>query len=313
MVNLSLILLGAGVLVWGARITLTKAILIAQHHRVSDFVFGTLILAIGTDLPELAVSVRAAVHSLTSEDMSGLIIGNTLGSCFGQIGLTLGIAGLIGYLSMPRETVLRHGQVLLGSMLVLFLCGLDAEITRIEGAVLIAMFILYLVMVLGEPRTSEQLSHTQSYPITKTWILLAAGLLMIVGSSEVIVRAAVDLAAVWGVSQSFIGIAIVGIGTSLPELSVSIAALRQARGGMAVGNIVGSNILDVLLPVGLAAVINPVHFEQALLWIDLPLLSLLTIMALAFFLVKRRLRKGQALCLVAFYAGYMLFKVLQAG
>jgi cation:H+ antiporter len=82
---------------------------------------------------------------------------------------------------------------------------------------------------------------------------------------------------------------------------------------MAVGNVVGSNILDVLLPVGLAAVINPVHFEQALLWIDLPLLSLLTIMALAFFLVKRRLRKGQALCLVAFYAGYMLFKVLQAG
>jgi len=128
---------------------------------------------------------------------------------------------------------------------------------------------------------------------------------------RVVVRAATDLAESWDVRQSFVAIVILGAGTSLPELSISLTTAKE-RPGLSVGNLIGSNLVDVLLPAGLAAVIHPVRFEADLLWFDLPMLFALTVTVLLFFLRRRGLQKGEAAILLGSYGAYLVFKIVQA-
>ena len=312
MTELALLLIGLGVMAWGTKLAVDHAIVIAHQYGLSDFFIGVAILAVGSDLPELVVSINAAIRNLAGQETSDLIIGNALGSCFGQFGLVMGIAGIVGYLTMPRAYVFRHGAVLLGGMLYLFLAGLDGTISRLEGSVLVIAFLIYIYSLFGEEGAVAKMRKNGHHVGHLTWVLLAAGLLMVIASSEVIVRSAVALAEIWGVKQSFVAIAIIGVGTSLPELSISIAALMRARASMSVGNLVGSNVLDVLLPMGLAAMIHPLSFASSLLWFDLPALFVLSALVLVFFIRRRGLQHYEAAALLLFYAVYILLKLLEA-
>lgn len=309
---LAFLLLGLAAVIWGTRLTLDNAIKIARHYRVSDFFIGVALLAVGSDLPEVVVSVNAALRNLTGGNTSNFIVGNALGSCFSQFGLVMGVAGLMGYLTMPRRYVQRHGIMLLASMLLLFVIGLDGLVSRLEGVVLLVTFCLYFYFLFGE---EGALDKSRSLPLgasRKIWFGLVAGLAVILGSSEVIVRSALGLAEFWDVDQSFVGIVIVGVGTSLPELSISIGAMLKSRASMSVGNLVGSNILDVLLPIGLASLIAPLYFDAGLLFFDLPALFTLTVLVMVFFLRKRGLQRGEAMALLLVFSGYLLTKMFQA-
>lgn len=308
MIDLALLFLGLILVALFAKLTLDKAIIIAHHFNIPDFYVGALILAIGSDLPELVVTLNAAIRNLGDVDTSGLIVGNAIGSCFGQIGLSLGVAGCFGYLTLARKYMLRHGQVLLGSLVVLFLTGLDGTISRVEGGALTAFYLLY-VFSLIDGAVENGTNHHVAYKPLRTWGLLALGMAGVVFAAELIVRGAVGAADAWGVSQSFIAIVIIGVGTSIPELSIAIAALAKSRGGMSVGNIIGSNILDTLLPVGLAGLISPLVFEAGLLWFDLPVLFVLSALVFIFFMRKRGLQRAEAIILASVYAAYILAKL----
>jgi cation:H+ antiporter len=173
-------------------------------------------------------------------------------------------------------------------------------------------FVVYLIFLFGEEQLLAKVRDGKGAPMFKTWLMLVVGLALVVGSSEIIVRSAMALAIMWGVDQSFIAIVIIGVGTSLPELTISIGAITRARGGMSVGNLVGSNILDVLLPIGLAALIGPLHFARSLMLFDLAVLFVLSLMVLLFFLRKRGLQHREALALVSFYTAYILVKMVEA-
>ena len=311
MFDLALLLVGLILVALFAKLTLDNAIVIAHHFNIPDFYMGALVLAIGSDLPELVVTLNAAIRNLGSLDTSGLIIGNAIGSCFGQIGLSLGVAGCFGYLTIARKYMLRHGQVLLGSLVVLFLAGIDGAITRIEGGALTIFYVLY-VLSLIDGASQQETKHHPSYKPLRTWSFMLVGMAGVVFAAELIVRGAVGSADAWGVSQSFIAIAIMGVGTSIPELSIAIAALAKARGGMSVGNIIGSNILDTLLPVGLAGLIAPMVFESGLLWFDLPALFALSALVFFFFMRKRGLQRREAVTLVTLYAAYIIAKLASA-
>jgi cation:H+ antiporter len=312
LIDLALLLAGLAAVAFGAKLTLDASVVLARRYRLSDFVIGVVILAIGSDLPEVVVSISASLHNLSpGQDTSGLIVGNAIGSCFGQFGLVLGLAGLVGTLTMTRKDAFWHGPVLLGSILMLLLTGLDGRVTRLEGAILIATFVLYVISLLGGEDDGEE--PPPDLPTARAWRLLGVGLVSVAISAEVIVRAAVSLAEAWGVGQAFIGIAIVGVGTSIPELSISIAALRRSRGHMSVGNLVGSNILDILLPVGVGAVIAPITFAESFLWFDLPALFTLTAVALLFFVRLRGMRRSEASTILTLYGIYILAKLLEAG
>jgi cation:H+ antiporter len=310
--NLVYLIVGLALVSYGTKLALDHAVVIARHYKLSDFFIGVAILAIGSDLPEIVVSVNAAFRNLSGQDTGNLIVGNAIGSCFGQFGLVMGIAGLMAYLTMPRRHVLRHGAVLLSSMVLLFVVGLDGVVTRIEGAALVAAFVIYLIFLFGEEKLLAKVRDVDSSPMLKTWLLLVVGLALVVASSELIVSSAITLATLWGVDQSFVAIVIIGIGTSLPELTISVGAILRKRTGMSVGNLVGSNILDVLLPIGLAALIGPLRFSSTLMLFDLGALFVLTLMVLLFFVRKRGVQHREALAVVSFYSVYVLVKLAQA-
>jgi cation:H+ antiporter len=310
--NLAYLIIGLGCVGWGTKIALDHAVVIAQQYKISDFFIGVVILAVGSNLPEIIISVNAAVRNLGGQDTGNLIVGNAIGSCLGQFGLVMGIAGMMAHLTMPRRDLLRHGAVLLSSILLLLGVGFDGRISRIEGGVLVASFVIYLIFLFGEEKLMEKVRDSQPRPMARTWLLLVAGLALVVASSEVIVSSAMALATLWGVDQSFVAIVIIGVGTSLPELTISIGALMRARGAMSVGNLVGSTILDVLLPIGLAAVIAPLGFARSLIGFDLMVLVALSTLVLLFFLRERGLRRHEATALLSFYSVYILIKVMDA-
>ncbi len=311
MLDLALLLTGLAAIAWGTTLAINNAIVIAERRGLSDFFVGFALLAVGSDLPELVVSVDAALRNLFGgPDTSSLIVGNAIGSCFGQFGLVMGFSGLVGYHTLPRRYIWRHGSALLGGILFLALTGLDGTVSRIEGAILTGAFLVYLASLIGEERALEKTEKAPQNGIGRAWLLLFVGMVTVLASSELIVGSAVRLAEAWNVRQSLIAICIIGIGTSLPELSICVVAIRKSRRGISVGNMVGSNILDTLLPVGLAALIHPVGFEASLLRFDLPILLLLTFLVLAFFVRRRGLQRGEAILLLVFYAGYILLKLL---
>ena len=308
---LALLLLGLAAIVWGTKIVLDNAIRIARHHDVSDFFIGVVVLSIGSDLPELVVTLDAALRQLANEDTANLIVGNMIGSCFGQLGLVIGLAGLIGRLSLSRTQVIRHGSALVGATLLLMLVGLDGRVGRIEGMILLIAFAAYIVFVLNEERSASSdkpvsSDRTLADKVTASWLRLGLGLAVVVVSAELIVRTAMTLAVQWGVDQSFIGIAIVGVGTSLPEVVISIAAVFRNRIALSVGNLIGSNILDTLVPIGLAAMIVPLSFDPSLLAFDLPMLLGLTLLVLVLLYLRSGVRWPQAAVVLAAYLSYLV-------
>ncbi len=307
------LLLGLAVIVWGTKVVLDNAVVVARHHGVSDFFVGVVVLAIGSDLPELAVTVHAALKAVAGQDTAGLIIGNAIGSCFGQLGLVVGLGGLLGSLQLERARVVRHGGALLAATGLLALVGLDGTVDRWEGLLLVLAFAAYLYAVLREEellngRRANRANRTKpgEFRITAHWLRLVVGITLVVLSAELIVRMAMTLAVQWGVDQSYIGIAIVGIGTSLPEVVISIAAVLRRRVGMSVGNLIGSNVLDTLLPVGVASMMAPLGFDHDLLIFDLPMLASLTVLVLVFLLLRTGVRWPQAAVILAAYGSYLV-------
>ena len=304
---LALLLLGLAAIVWGTKIVLDNAVLVARYHGISDFFIGVVVLAVGSDLPELVVSLDAAFRQLANQSTANLIVGNAIGSCFGQLGLVIGVAGVLGQMTLPRTRVLRHGGVLIAATLLLMLVGLDGVVNRLEGLALVLSFAAYIVYVLNEEGVTREAwsKETPEIGVVITWIRLLVGLGVVVFSAELIVRTAMTLALQWGVDQSFIGIAIIGVGTSLPEVVISVAAVLRNRVGLSIGNLLGSNILDTLLPIGLAAVIVPMQFMSSLLTFDLPILLAFTACVLVFLYRASGIRWPQAAAVLTAYVTYL--------
>jgi cation:H+ antiporter len=222
----------------------------------------------------------------------------------------MGITGLLGYLTLPRHIVFQHGGVLVGALLVLAVTGLDGSVSRIEGATLVAIYLIYFIYLLREPwRNGHPLQHDADRPAYMLWLYLLAGLIVVVGSAELTVRTVIAVAQILNIEQSFIAVIVIGIGTSLPELSISVVAVMKKRHGLSVGNLVGSNIFDTLVPIGVAAAISTLRFNKELLQYDLTLLVALTLLVLFFFSRRKGLHKPQALVILVFYCSYALVRI----
>lgn len=295
----------------GTELTVGGALAIARRHQLSEFFVGLVILSIGSDLPELAVAVDAGIKGLMGNDTSGVVVGTSIGSVVAQIGFVLGLAGMISFLTLPRVVVVKHGAVLLAATALLFLLAFDGVVTRTEGLVLVTTYVIYVVALMnGENVPDEEPGHLAGGD-WRSWILLLAGLGTVIISSEVTVTSAVNIAHAFDVSEALISVLIIGLGTSLPELSISISSILKKKTQMSVGNIIGSNVLDTLLPIGLAATISHVTFERNLLFFDLPFIFILTAMVLGFFYTRRGVTRKEAMFILGFYAIYVAVKLMQ--
>ena len=307
-----LILIGGIAGLWlGTELTVGGAMAIARRHHLSEFFVGLVILSIGSDLPELAVAVDAGLKGLLGQDASGVVVGTSVGSAVAQIGFVLGLAGMISYLTLPRGFVFRHGTVLLGATLLLFAVAFDGQISRMDGLILVGAYGAYVLALMNGVNVPDQQPRPLAGGGFSSWLALVAGLAVVIGSSEITVSSVVRIAHELDISDAVISVLIIGLGTSLPELSISISAILKKRTGLSVGNIIGSNILDTLLPIGVAAVISSLTFDRQLLFFDLPFLFVLTAVVLAFFITRRGIERPEAIVVLGLYAAYVAVKLPQ--
>lgn len=293
--------------------TIRGATALADRMHVSEFIIGVAVVSIGSDIPELAIAVDAALVNIRGGETSDLIVGSALGSALGQIGFVLGAAGLMITLKLSRPIVYFHGGMLLGSMVLLGLFGLNAEISRLEGTLLILAYVAYLAFLFVDAiATPKNIEEERSDNLAVSIVLLIVGMSVVVYGAELTVASATRLATLLDVEQSFIAIIVIGLGSSLPELSISIGAALKGKVNLSVGNLIGSNIFDILVPIGTAAVIAGVGFNASLLRHELFYLFLLTIFVLILFIQKHGIRKRQAGVVLSLYLGYVAFKFITA-
>lgn len=303
------ILLGLIGLWLGTKWIINGALGIAKKFNLSHSFVGVAILAVGTDLPEVFVSLKASYNNLQGIESSGIITGNAIGSSISQITFILGAAGLFLKFNISNRDLIRDGLGLLGSIGLLFIFGLDGIISRWEGIILILMYMFYYVLLMkGQQEHNDDNSNYSDYSFNKIVAYLFFGLILLIYSSHIVVDNAMSLASNWGVAQSFVGIVIVGLGTSLPELAVSIGAAFRKSAGMSVGNIIGSNIFDGLIPIGVGGAVSKVYMDKNLLQIDLPFLFLVTILVLFFLRSKRGISTLEGTILICIFFIYLTIK-----
>ena len=258
---------------------------------------------------ELAIAIDAGLKNAAGGDFSDVVVGSALGSSLGQIGFVLGFVGLLSYLTLPLGIVYRHGSTLLVSVLLLALFGHDGAVSFTEGLALLLVYGVYLVAMLNEASAGEAPQQESDLTLGRSMLYLAIGLVIVVGSAELTVSSAVSVARMLGLSDAVVAILLIGLGSSLPELTISIAAVLKGHHRMSVGNLIGSNVFDTLVPIGAAAVIAPLSFDRGMLRFEVPYLGFLTAAVLFFFVRKRGIQRWEAAVVLALYCGYALIKL----
>ncbi|MDN5619990.1 MAG: calcium/sodium antiporter [Psychrobacter sp.] len=307
------ILIGLAILVWSADVFIDGATALAKKFSVPSFLIGVLILGIGTSAPEMVVSVLAAL-----EGSPELALGNAYGSNIINIALVLGATVLISPIIIRKGIVKRDLPLLLLITVIAAWQLRDGILSQVDGLILLVLLIavLGLQIVLsireGYHEHEEDIDNADSDAtepsVARGLGSLLLGMLMLVISSRAIVWGAVELATLWGLSELIIGLTIVAVGTSLPELVSSMSAARKGEHDMALGNIIGSNVFNTLAVVGLATVIAPIAADPVILSRDVMAMGLLTVLLVALcvfaFTTKRQFGRTSGATLVLFFVGY---------
>jgi len=304
------VIIGLAVLVWSADTFIDGATSLAVRFNMPSFLIGVVILGIGTSAPELVVSALAAVAG--SPDLA---LGNAYGSNIINITLVLGVTALISPI-LIRANVIRHDLILLLAVTALAAFQLlDGNLSRTDGIVLIASLIgVLLIQIFLSLRnnTAADVDAPKDINIAKALATLTLGLVLLIVSSRSIVWGAVELATLWGMSELLIGLTIVAIGTSLPELVASVAAARRGEHDMALGNIIGSNLFNTLGVVGVATVISPIkNIAPEILSRDVLMMAgitlLLFVLAIIAYNRQGEMKRGSGLVLILTFIGYSVW------
>ena len=260
--QLLLLALGFFMLVKGADWFVDGACWVAEKFRIPQLIIGLTIVAMGTSAPEAAVSLTSA-----AKGVADITIGNIVGSNIMNILVILGLASVIIPIAVAKSTIRIELPFLLVITGVLYLMGLDGTISLLDGVILVLFFLVYLGYLFYCARKNpEDASEEEDKKILKPWqalLGLLVGLALILWGSDIAVDAATEIARILGMSERLIGLTIVALGTSLPELVTSVTAARKGNADIAMGNIVGSNIFNILFVVGLSSLIIPVPFSAA--------------------------------------------------
>lgn len=299
---ISLLLLAVGFvfLVKGADWFVGGASSIAARLGIPQLVIGLTIVAMGTSAPEAAVSITAALKG--SADIT---IGNVVGSNIMNVLVILGLASSLTTISVATSTIFREIPFMIAVTALLLILGLDGTVTLMDGVILWGAFLVYLGYLFRMARNGEadveEISADR--PIWKSALWTVVGLVFIITGSNVAVEAATDIARALGLSERLIGLTIVALGTSLPELFTSVSAAKRGNADIAIGNIVGSNIFNVLFVVGTSALVTPIPFATAFRT-DAMIAIVTSVLLFVCCLHRSRLSRKSGFTLLASYATY---------
>jgi len=312
-----LVIAGFVSLIYGAKWLVEGAATLARKHRVSDLVIGLTIVAFGTSAPELVVNIIASV-----QEHSDIVLGNIIGSNNFNLFIILGLSGLILPIAIQSSTAWKEIPIsLLATVIMLFLLNdftfpEQSFISRVDGVIMLALFLLFLYYVFIQMKNDRDIQTTiptiPIIPPSRIWGLIAAGMAGLIIGGRLVVTNSISIAESLGVSEKIIGLTIVAAGTSLPELATSVVAALKKNVDIAVGNVIGSNIFNILFVFAISILINPgaynSNFNQ-----EIFILIGGTCFLLLFMLSgqRKKLDRWEAGLLFGFYILYMIYLVIQ--
>ncbi len=325
LLDILILLVGFAALIKGADWFVDGSAAVARRFRVPGVIIGLTIVAMGTSAPELAVSTSAAIQGSNE-----IAISNVIGSNLFNLLMVLGICAIIRSVPVNKVILKRDYPVNLGITIMLFLfTGLPAllkgdlfdhsmnedvgEVSRICGICCLIIFIGYIFFLVRHAKKNRVEEDEKEEELMAPWkcvLLILVGIGLIVGGGEAVVYGAKEIALAAGMSETLVGLTIVALGTSLPELVTSIVAAHKGQVDMAVGNCIGSNIFNILLILGVSTTIHPIGVKLANVW-DLIILIAVSVVTLLFCINRKRINRWEGIIMVLMYIGSMVFAILR--
>lgn len=311
-----ILLIGLAMLVWSSDIFIDGAASTAIHLAIPPLIIGVVVLGFGTSMPEIVVSTLASL-----DNSPGLAIGNAIGSNIANIGLVLGVTALIAPIVVKSSLLKRELPVLLATSIGAYLLVLDGELSLMDGIILVIALVLVMIWMVrinkavpsSDPIVDETIEAVESHAeltFKKALISLAAGLIILMISAKMMVWGAVEIATFFEVPEVLIGLTIIAIGTSLPELAAAVSAARKNEPDLIIGNIVGSNLFNILAVLAVPAILAPSILDKGVLYFDIPVMLGLTLAMLLLALPRKGktvINAPKGLLLVGAFVAYLLF------
>lgn len=282
------------------------AVGLATKLGISQIVIGLTIVAIGTSMPEFFVSIVSAIKGTPD-----LAVGNIVGSNIFNVLLIVGVAATVAPIAIQRATVRRDIPIAIVASIMLTFMMLDDNISRIDALILFAAFIAFIWSTLRNSKNDANEKDASTEKVIPTWksvLFIIFGLVGLVLGSNIFVDNASSLAHGWGISDAVIGLTIVAGGTSLPELATSAVAARKGDSGIAIGNVLGSNVFNILMILGLTGIISPMHIQN-ITYIDMAVMVISMALFWLFSFTKLRVERWEGCVLIACFLGYITWLV----
>ena len=310
------LIIGFVFLIKGADLFVEGAASIAKKFNVPAMVIGLTVVAMGTSAPEAAVSITSSLAG--QNDMS---VANVVGSNFFNILVVLGVSSIIATLPVEKNTIKKDTPFLLIVSGLLLLFGINLRISRVEGLIFLGLFIYFLINTVKnaknnaldaeeEAAITAEVENIVEFSIPKTILLSVIGIAGIILGGDMVVDSATKIATTLGMSANLVGLTIVAVGTSLPEFVTSIVAIRKGETEIAIGNIIGSNIFNILLIIGLASTITPLTISRFSL-IDIIFMTIITVLLYLFIKKSNSLTKIHGYIFILLYIGYMTYTMMR--
>ena len=303
-VNILMIIAGVVLVLWGADRLTDGAVALAERMQIPQIVIGLTIVALGTSAPEFCVSLVSALKGTAD-----LAVGNVVGSNIFNTMLIVGVAAMVAPMTILPSTIKKDVPVaLLASVALTVMVLMDGDLSRVDAALLFVGFLAFMWVTLRGAKGSHAIEQEQAaprgYSVLKSVGLLVLGLACLVVGSNIFVDGATSVAQTLGVSEAVIGLTIVAGGTSLPELATSVVAARKGNSGIAIGNVLGSNVLNILLILGAAGLICPMQV-QGITLVDFAMMTGSMLLLWLFSYTKLTVARWEGAVLTAIFLGYM--------
>ena len=307
LINSGLIFVGLFFLYYGGELLVTGSLRLAQAFKISPFIIGATVIGFGTSTPELAVSLMASL-----QDSGDLALGNIIGSNITNIGLVLGLTALIAPLTIEKQRFIDESPPLIITSLIIVVFAWNNYLGRTEGFIMICLLVIYLWRAF-QTKEKIDLDLSEDHLFSEyggssfQTFLVILGIIMLILGANWMVEGATGIARKLGVSEWFIGVSIVALGTSLPELISSLIAAKKGHGEMAIGNVFGSNIFNILMVIGTTSLIQPLSIGEKI-YTDLIYTTALTCLLLLLIGMGNVIGKRDGIILIVCYGSYVALK-----
>jgi cation:H+ antiporter len=309
--NILILIVGLITLILGGEVLVKASSKLALRFNISPLVVGLTVVAFGTSAPELLVSLNSALKGAPD-----FALGNVVGSNISNLALVLGLASIVGFIPIKQDSARRDWPVTFFSSILLYVFAYDGMISSVEGMILFALLILYLWMLMRATKKQNKKEeekgetpkdgHTK-WHITKDVFQMCFGIVCLYFGADWFIEGAQTIAVNAGVSQRIIGLTVLALGTSLPELFTSVIAARKGETDLALGNLLGSNIFNIFSIIGITAIIKPLEVNVEILHTDFPWMLGITLLILPLMIFRKRLGTPSGIILLVAYCSYIFF------